>query len=183
MALTDRGRQRTGSPRRSRYPPVDRDDVVDVLHGVPFADPYRYLEDPDDERTRAFVAAQNAVSQPYLAALPAAARSARGPTALLAAPRRGAPWERGGRYFVLGNPGELDQDLLYTADSLDDLLDDPQAAARPQRAVRRRHGGDDGGAGQPGRVRSSRTRCPRRIRLAHDPGAGRRLPARTCPTS
>ena len=48
------------------YPPADRDEVVDELHGITVADPYRYLEDPDGDRTARFVAAQNALSGPYL---------------------------------------------------------------------------------------------------------------------
>ena len=116
-----------------RYPPVDRDDVVEVRHGVEVADPYRYLEDPDAERTRAFVDAQNAVSGPYLAALPARPALLALTTALLTAPRRGVPWERGGRYFVVANPGELDQDQLLCADSLDELMTAPTLLLDPNR--------------------------------------------------
>jgi prolyl oligopeptidase len=47
-----------------RYPAADRDDVAEMLHGVEVTDPYRYLEDPDGERTRAFVDAQTALSRP-----------------------------------------------------------------------------------------------------------------------
>lgn len=106
-----------------RYPPVDRDDTADVLHGALVADPYRYLEDPDADRTRAFVAAQNAVSEPYLAALPSRPAFAALTAALLTAPRCGVPWERGGRYFAVANPGDLEQDRLLVADRLDDLPD------------------------------------------------------------
>ena len=53
--------------------------------------------------------------------MPAAAPLLELTTALLTAPRRGVPWERGGRYFVIANPGELDQDQLFTAASLDDV--------------------------------------------------------------
>ena len=113
------------------YPPVRRDDTSTVLHGVTVADPYRYLEDPDADRTRAFVAAQNALSEPYLADLPARAALLDMTTALLTAPRRGVPWERGGRYFVIANPGELDQDQLYTAFSLDELLGSPTLLVDP----------------------------------------------------
>lgn len=113
------------------YPPADRDDVVDVRHGHRVADPYRYLEDPDADRTRAFVDAQNALSRPFLDALPAREPLLATTTALLTAPRRGVPWERGGRYFVVANPGELDQDQLFWAPSLDELLDSPTLLLDP----------------------------------------------------
>ncbi|WP_420120696.1 prolyl oligopeptidase family serine peptidase [Nakamurella sp.] len=116
---------------RLRYPEVDRDDVVESRHGVEVADPYRWLEDPDAPRTRAFVAAQNALSRPYLDELPARAPLLALTTALLTAPRRGVPWERGGRYFVVANPGELDQDQLFWADDLDGLLTAPRLLLDP----------------------------------------------------
>ena len=52
------------------YPPARRGDVVDLHHGREIADPYRWLEDLDSNETADFVAAQNAVSGPYLAGLP-----------------------------------------------------------------------------------------------------------------
>ncbi len=113
------------------YPPPDRDVTTDVLHGVVVTDPYRYLEDPDAKRTRAFVQAQNDLSRPYLAALPAAAPLLALTTALLTAPRHGVPWERGGRYFMIANPGELDQDRLMTGESLDALLQGPTVLLDP----------------------------------------------------
>jgi prolyl oligopeptidase len=114
-----------------RYPHVDRDDVVESLHGVDVADPYRYLEDPDAPRTVAFVDAQNALSRPYLDGLPGREPVLELTTALLTAPRRGVPWERGGRYFVVANPGELDQDQLFCARSLDELLAAPTLLLDP----------------------------------------------------
>ncbi len=115
----------------AELPHADRDDTADVLHGIPIADPYRYLEDPDSPRTREFVDAQNAVSQPYLEALAGRDELLRVVTALLTAPRRGVPWERGGRYFVIANPGELDQDQLFTAASLEQLLASPTLLLDP----------------------------------------------------
>jgi len=39
----------------ARFPETRRDDVVDVLHGRPIADPYRWLEDPDSVETADWV--------------------------------------------------------------------------------------------------------------------------------
>src|SRR3954453_7062934 len=97
---------------RLTYPSADRELVVDVLHGVTVADPYRYLEDPGSPRTAAFVTAQNAVSRPYLEALPPRPAFLDFTTRLLTEPHAGVPWERGGRYFMIGNPGGKDQDQL-----------------------------------------------------------------------
>ncbi|MDQ6657490.1 MAG: prolyl oligopeptidase family serine peptidase [Actinomycetota bacterium] len=110
---------------------ADRDDTADELHGLTIADPYRYLEDPDAERTVAFVGAQNAASAPYLAALPAAPYFARTVTELLTRPRSGTPWERGGRYFRMDNPGDADQDRLLTAASLAELIESPTVLLDP----------------------------------------------------
>ena len=52
------------------YPPAERLDLVDHLHGRAVADPYRWLEDPDDPRTREWAAAQDALARAHLDALP-----------------------------------------------------------------------------------------------------------------
>ena len=45
-----------GSP--AEYPPADRLDLIEELHGHQVADPYRWLEDPKSAQTRQWVAAQ-----------------------------------------------------------------------------------------------------------------------------
>ena len=44
-----------------RYPPAPRADCADDIHGHRVADPYRWLEDPRDPRTQAWVAGQEAL--------------------------------------------------------------------------------------------------------------------------
>ncbi|SDH28250.1 prolyl oligopeptidase Serine peptidase. MEROPS family S09A [Agrococcus jejuensis] len=104
------------------YPAVRRSETVDELHGVRIADPYRWLEDADSDETAAFVAAQNAFAEPVLAALPARDAFRERVTALLGAPTRGCPFERGGRIFAWRNDGQ-NQDVLVVADAVDDLED------------------------------------------------------------
>ena len=159
----------TSPSQAPTYPPADRDDVVESLHGVEVADPYRYLEDPDAERTATFVAAQNAVSEPLLEALPGRPRFHELTTALVTAPRAGVPWERGGRYFVVSNPGERDQDVLYTAPSASALLDDPDGAAGSQRPVCGRNRRVDVRVGQRRRIPTGLCPVGGRVGLAHHP--------------
>ncbi len=58
------------SGQQVRYPVSARERVLDDYHGTRVADPYRWLEDLNSERTVAWVRAQNAVTANYLAALP-----------------------------------------------------------------------------------------------------------------
>jgi Serine proteases of the peptidase family S9A len=101
------------------YPPVKRVDHVDVYHGVRVADPYRWLEDLQSAETRAWVAAQNALAQPYLESIPARERIKARMTELWIYERYGIPEVSGGRYFYLRNDGLQNQSVLYVADSLD----------------------------------------------------------------
>jgi prolyl oligopeptidase len=105
------------------YPATDRDDVIDVLHGIPVPDPYRWLEDPASERTRRWVAAQNEVTTAYLAAYESRPWFAERLTAILATPRVGVPHKRGGRYLVTRNDGNQEQDSLHVADDLPALVE------------------------------------------------------------
>jgi prolyl oligopeptidase len=119
------------SPSRSTslaYPTPPTSDQVDDYHGTLVADPYRPLEDSDAPETRAWIAAENQLTAPVLAAHPGRpARRARLPERR-GHPRAGAPWRRGGWWFQLRNTGLQDQDVLWVSRSIDDggrVLFDP----------------------------------------------------------
>lgn len=104
------------------YPPTAREDVVEIRHGVAVADPYRWLEDPHSDRTREWVAAQQALTERYLATLPQRAWFTETLTALVRRPSAGTPDKQGGVYLRLRNDGWWEQDRLFMAEDLPSLL-------------------------------------------------------------
>lgn len=95
------------------YPPSPKGDVVDVYHGVAVADPYRGLEDLDSPQTRQWVEAQNALTLPFLAALPERKGFAERLSALWNYERYEVPEKVGDRYFFGRNDGLQNQSVLY----------------------------------------------------------------------
>jgi prolyl oligopeptidase len=104
------------SPPRLPYPYARRADTVDILHGVPVADPYRWLEDPDSAETAAWVAAQNALTRSVLDR-PLRQNLVQRLWTLFDYPRTSVPLKRGRRYFVAHNTGLQNQPVLYMGDS------------------------------------------------------------------
>ncbi len=100
------------------YPSAPRGAVVDDYHGVKVADPYRWLEELDSVATRGWVAAEGALTDRYLAALPMrqALRSRIGK--LYDYERFGVPFHGGEQYFYTRNSGLQNQSVLYTARGL-----------------------------------------------------------------
>ncbi|KAH7663344.1 Peptidase S9A prolyl oligopeptidase protein [Dioscorea alata] len=111
------------------YPAARRDEsVVDVLHGVSVADPYRWLEDPDAEEVKGFVEAQVAITDSVLAVCEDRDRLRRQITTLFDHPRYDTPFKRGGKYFYYHNTGLQAQSVLYVQNDLDgetEVLLDP----------------------------------------------------------
>jgi prolyl oligopeptidase len=121
----DRSDERMGTTydrqegERLPYPESRRCDQVDVYHGTPVADPYRWLEDLDSEETRAWTAAQNRVTASWLRAVPAREEIRRRLTELWNYERYGMPIKEGGRYFFVRNDGLQNQGVLYVMEGLD----------------------------------------------------------------
>jgi prolyl oligopeptidase len=101
------------------YPQTNKGDVVEELHGVRVADPYRWLEDLDSTDTAAWVKAQNDVTSAYLQAIPARERIQTRLTHLWDFERYSTPFKEGGRYFYSKNDGLQPQSVVYVADALE----------------------------------------------------------------
>jgi prolyl oligopeptidase len=113
------------------YPVTARVEVSDSYFGTPVADPYRWLENLDSPEVRTWVSAQNALTQPRLAALPQRSWLKARLRQLWDYERYEVPVKRGGRYFYLHNDGRQNQSVLQVADRLDGpgrLLFDPNTA-------------------------------------------------------
>jgi prolyl oligopeptidase len=110
------------------YPPTRIDATGDRLHGVPIPDPYRWLEDDRAPDTAAWVAAQNAVTEAWLDAIPWRETLRARITALVDYPRVGAPIARAGWILTARNSGLQDQSVWMVQRGLDEpprLLIDP----------------------------------------------------------
>jgi prolyl oligopeptidase len=106
----------------TQFPQTRRADVVDVLHGQQIADPYRWLEDPDSDETADWVKRQNAFTAAYLDAVPDRPWFLHTMQQVMSQPRTGVPFKRAGHYFVSRNDGNQNQDVIYVAPSLAELL-------------------------------------------------------------
>jgi prolyl oligopeptidase len=115
------------------YPEPPTSDQVDDYHGTLVADPYRPLEDSDAPSSRAWIAAQNALTEQVLAGAEARPAIRARLAELWDVPRAGAPWRRGDRWFQLRNTGLEDQDVLWLADTPEGaghVLVDPNRLSR-----------------------------------------------------
>ena len=101
------------------YPDARQDGVVDDYHGTKVADPYRWMEALDSEEVARWVAAENAVTEPYLAALPLRAHFNRRLTELWDYPRVDIPVVEGGEMFYARNSGLQRQAPIFVRSGLD----------------------------------------------------------------
>lgn len=105
---------------RFNYPQVERyDSCVDKIFGRDVADPYRYLEDPQAEKTKEFVREQNEVTGPYLNQCPHRGQIKQILTADQNYKKIGCPFKRGGKYYFFMNEGLQPQSVLYQQDTID----------------------------------------------------------------
>ena len=105
------------TPQRIAYPAAARGEVFDTYHGVVVTDPYRWLEDPDTEPSRAWIDAENAVTEAFLDAVPSRAALRDRLTKLWNFERFGVPQREGGRLFFQRNDGLQQQSVVWVMDT------------------------------------------------------------------
>jgi len=114
------------------YPDAERMDLTEEIHGRQVADPYRWLEDPADPRTRAWCAAQDELFARWQArwrGAPASVRLRRRLEELADGGSVSVPrWRGERRFFTRRGPGQ-EHEALVTAgpDGAERVLIDPAA--------------------------------------------------------
>jgi len=101
-----------------KYPVTQKEDVTDDYFGTRVTDPYRWLEDDNAAATKAWVTAQNEVTNAYLSAIPYRAAIKNRLEALWNYPKFGAPFKKGDHYYFYKNDGLQNQAVLYRAKDL-----------------------------------------------------------------
>jgi prolyl oligopeptidase len=116
LAASACGRAETEAPRLP-YPVAAKGDVVDDYGGTKVPDPYRWMEALDSKEVADWVAASNAVTDPYLAKLPLREHFNKRLTELWNYPRVSVPVIEGGKLFYSKNTGLQRQAPLYVRTS------------------------------------------------------------------
>ena len=101
------------------YPQTRRGQDADTYHGITVPDPYRWLEDDSSPETAAWVQAQNAATEAYLAQIPFRAELKARLQELYNYPRYLQPSTRGGVIFFYKNDGLQNQNVLLMQKGID----------------------------------------------------------------
>ena len=115
------------------YPVARTVDTVTTYFGAAVPDPYRWMESLDSPDVGEWVRAENAVTMPYLAALPGRVPFTTRITALYDYPRTSVPFWEGGRWFYTRNTGLQRQNVFFsrkTIDGPEQVVIDPNKLSR-----------------------------------------------------
>ncbi|MEO1368620.1 MAG: hypothetical protein AAFX50_15710, partial [Acidobacteriota bacterium] len=110
------------------YPATERQDVVDTLHGVQVADPYRWLEDPEADGVAEWMDAQDKIARQHLDALPMRGELIERLRELSYIDDMSPPRRRGERYFYSRRHKDLEKPVFYWRqgeDGAEQVLFDP----------------------------------------------------------
>jgi prolyl oligopeptidase len=98
---------------RMKYPATRSDRIVDTLHGVQVADPYRWLEDEKASEVQAWMKAQDRLTRDWLAGVTVRDALARRFRELFYQEAISPPIHRGNRYFYTRTHKDKEKAILY----------------------------------------------------------------------
>lgn len=113
-----------------QYPKAAVVKQTDTYHGVQVADPYRWLEDDNSAQTKAWVQAENKVTNDYLSQIPYREKIRQRLTALWNFNKMSAPYKKGGLLFSYRNDGLQNQNVFCCQKA---LLDKPVVLIDPNK--------------------------------------------------
>ncbi len=102
-----------------KYPMTKTVNQVDDYHGTKVRDEYRWLEDDNAEDTKAWVVAENKITQEYLDQIPYRKAIAARYADLWNFPKLSSPYKVGENYFFTKNDGLQNQATIYIQKGLD----------------------------------------------------------------
>lgn len=109
------------SQTKFAYPKPKTVDQVDDFHGVKVADPYRWMEDTESADMKAWIEAENKITNAYLSNIPQRESIKNRLTEIWNYERYSAPSKiTDGFYIYSRNDGLQNQSVLYKAKSIDD---------------------------------------------------------------
>lgn len=112
------------------YPKTVKVDTVDTYFGTEVKDEYRWLEDDNAEDTKAWVKAQNEVTDKFLESIPYRDAIRDRYEELFNFPKLSSPFKAGEYYFFRKNDGLQNQSVIYIKKGLDgepEVFLDPNA--------------------------------------------------------
>ncbi len=111
-----------------KYPETKKVTQVDEYFGTKVEDPYRWLEDDKSEETKAWVTAENKVTQAYLEQIPYRKKFQDAIEKVFNYPKYTAPFRNGEWYYFYKNDGLQNQSVLFRQKGLNaapELVIDP----------------------------------------------------------
>ncbi|MGM9476706.1 prolyl oligopeptidase family serine peptidase [Pedobacter sp. GSP4] len=102
-----------------KYPETKKDSTTDNYFGTTISDPYRWLENDTSAATKAWVDAENKVTQHYLEQIPYRADIKKRLTEIWNYPKETAPFKVGEYYFFTKNDGLQNQSIWFIKKGLD----------------------------------------------------------------
>ena len=112
----------TMTAQKKIYPNAPKDGTVDTYFGVKIPDPFRPLEADRSKETAEWVAAENKITNEYLAKIPFRGKLLKRLKEVADYEKVGAPFKKNGKWYVFKNNGLQNQSVLYQMNELGGAL-------------------------------------------------------------